>query len=145
MVNARPLHHCQRFPRDEAELRVQRQRTRVIRCLHQAHLAQASARRAFEHRLHQPAADGAVLAVRVNSDGPDAGDAVALPQEVAASQLPVLLGDYSVDVRAPDQLLHQLRGDLGAGKVRRKAVPLGNRFECFVADAPGAGGVARVR
>ena len=118
---------------------------RVVGRLHETHGLESLLLRAPEHRLHQSAADGAVLRGRVDGNRADSGDRFALPEEIAARHATVRFGDQGMDIRPRHELLHQPSGDFRSRKVRWKTVLLGNGFECVVADPPSHRGVGRGR
>ena len=106
----------------------------MIRRLHKPHAGRVARRGSLHHRLHQAAPDRAVLHRGVDGYRPDAGDRIALVEKIAADDLAVEFGDHFVEARMRHQEGKDRDGVFGTGKVGRKVVFLGDRFECVVSD-----------
>ena len=138
------LHQAERLAHVEAELGVERQRTVVVGGLHQAHAGEPVDARALEHGLHQAPSDRAVLRFRIDGDRADAGDRQGSPEEVAADDAAIELGDDGVRPVPAEQVGQQALRRLHRGKVGREAVLLRDGLEAVVADRAAGRRVLRV-
>src|SRR5579862_9792826 len=120
----------------EAKLGIERQRAHVIARLHQANSGEAPGLRAVHDRAHQLTADALVLNLGIDRDRPDARDGIALVEEVAAGDFPVMLGHHAMESRIAQHSANYAGGDFGVGKIRRKIVRVRDRGESGMADAP---------
>jgi hypothetical protein len=98
----------------------------------------ASATRPIEGCFHQSPPDPALLNGRIDDNGTDRSDWVALAEKIESDDPAAAIagfGDYREHCWMTDETGDASRGDRHRGKDRRKPMALVNRSKAFVADA----------
>src|SRR5688572_31825073 len=106
----------------------------MVSRLHESNRLVPSCCRSIQDCLHQPAADGAILQGRFDGDRTDAGYVLPRPEEIAAGNMAVQLGDDAVDIWPRHELADQAGRHVLARKVGRKTVLFGDRLESLIAN-----------
>jgi hypothetical protein len=115
----------------------------VIGGLHQADPCDAPIARSPEHVLHQPPAGGDILCAGIDRDRTNAGDRIALPQEVAADDASCHFRHDGIDVLAPEQMRHQPDRRGRIREIGWEGVLIGNRAKRLVTDHAAPVGIVR--
>src|SRR5476651_892911 len=136
-----PLEDRHGLPSAKTKLGVETQRAVVKPGLKQAHASCSLPARAIEDILHQSPTDAAVLPCRIDGDRPDAGNAGALVEKVAADDAAPGLGDDRIDAGMRQQHRHEATRCFWRGKIWREVMGRADRLEGFIADGATGHGV----
>ena len=90
--------------------------------------------RARVDRIHQTAAERAILHGRINRDGTNSGDRVSFVEKIAPDHTSVHFGDDRVKLRMSEHPCHEPDRNFRRGEIARKSMRLGNSRERLVAN-----------